>query len=179
MNTLVHAINGLVTKEEGWEGTATDLLAELDRRADERTRRLSGWPRSARALGRALRRHALDLQAIGIDVDFLRVGAGHRQVKLTRLPQATISNASSNDEQRQERSDNAGPAFTPLPQEPAVDNANSPFPWAEVAAAAIGLGALVWTLFSQAPVRPQTPAPQVASRGPAWVSRAPVRRVIE
>ena len=53
-------------------GSATDLLGELDKRADERTKRQKGWPSNARALSNALRRLTHNLRVDGIDVTFDR-----------------------------------------------------------------------------------------------------------
>jgi hypothetical protein len=57
-----------------WEGTATDLLRRLNDQADERTQKAEGWPKSAQALGGALRRLAPDLRATGLDVEVGRKG---------------------------------------------------------------------------------------------------------
>ena len=35
-----------------WTGTASELLAALDAKADDRTRRLHGWPKGAAGVGR-------------------------------------------------------------------------------------------------------------------------------
>lgn len=65
----------------GWSGTATDLLAELEQRADERTRRQRLWPSSARALSGQLRRLAPNLRAAGVDVsDWREPDRGRRRM---------------------------------------------------------------------------------------------------
>jgi hypothetical protein len=69
--------------------TATELLATLDERADERTKRLKIWPKSGRALSNALRRIAPNLAANGIDVIFhkpARSTAGRRLVEIKAYP---------------------------------------------------------------------------------------------
>ena len=45
---------------------------ELDKRADERTKRHESWPSNARALSNALRRLTHNLRATGINVEFGR-----------------------------------------------------------------------------------------------------------
>jgi hypothetical protein len=52
-----------------WTGTATDLLKELDARADEKTRKLKSWPKTARTLGATVKRLAPNLREAGLGVD--------------------------------------------------------------------------------------------------------------
>ena len=52
-----------------WTGTASELLAALDAKADDRTRRLHGWPKGARALAGIVKRLAPNLRRTGIEVD--------------------------------------------------------------------------------------------------------------
>jgi hypothetical protein len=51
-----------------WEGTATDLLTDLNAASPENARR-PRWPRAASALGKQLMRLAPNLREVGIDVD--------------------------------------------------------------------------------------------------------------
>lgn len=70
-----------------WEGTATELLGELNERADEGTRRLPSWPKTGRALAGALRRLAPNLRAVGIEVthyDQPDLGRRRRQVLIKK-----------------------------------------------------------------------------------------------
>ena len=53
---------------QGWEGTATELLAELEKIADDATKRRKGWPGSPRKLSGDLQRIAPNLRVLGIDV---------------------------------------------------------------------------------------------------------------
>jgi hypothetical protein len=50
-----------------WEGTWKELLAELNRLADDATRKDEDWPKSARGLSGQLRRIAPNLRRAGID----------------------------------------------------------------------------------------------------------------
>ena len=72
------------TKNE-WEGTATDLLAALDEQASEDVRRRKDWPKSARALGGALRRITPNLKGEGIEVVFGRPGGKARVISLSKV----------------------------------------------------------------------------------------------
>jgi hypothetical protein len=51
-----------------WEGTATELLDDLEMTADDRTRRVKGWPQAANDLSGKLRRSATALRTQGIEV---------------------------------------------------------------------------------------------------------------
>jgi hypothetical protein len=55
-----------------WDGTATELLQELYRIADDAAKRAKGWPATAKAVGNALRRIAPNLWAVGVAVVFDR-----------------------------------------------------------------------------------------------------------
>lgn len=53
-----------------WQGTATELMRELNATDGELTRTGKGWPANARALGNALRRVAPNLRADGLNIAF-------------------------------------------------------------------------------------------------------------
>jgi hypothetical protein len=55
-----------------WVGTATKLLAMLNKKAGKVTRRDKGWPTSPRGLTNALRRIASNLQHVGVGIVFDR-----------------------------------------------------------------------------------------------------------
>lgn len=55
-----------------WTGTASHLLAELDRLAGEAEAKKRDWPRNGRSLSGRLKRLAPNLHQIGISVDFQR-----------------------------------------------------------------------------------------------------------
>lgn len=64
-----------------WEGTATELLAELEKHTSERTRRSRAWPTGARALSGRLRRAATFLRTVGVEVEFSHeMGTGSRRL---------------------------------------------------------------------------------------------------
>jgi hypothetical protein len=62
-----------------WDGTATQLLGEINSVVDERERRSKSWPASGRALSNALRRLAPNLRRAGIKVQFSREGHGRQR----------------------------------------------------------------------------------------------------
>lgn len=62
-----------------WHGTASELLDQLDQRADHRTSQQRGWPKRANGLSNALRRIVPNLRAVGVDTTF------HRRTKLGRF----------------------------------------------------------------------------------------------
>ena len=52
-----------------WEGSATELLAELDLEVKEQVRALKTWPKMAAQLSGHLRRAAPSLRQIGIEIE--------------------------------------------------------------------------------------------------------------
>jgi len=72
------AIIGLMYDRLEWTGIAAELLTELDRHADERTRRRNDWPANPKAMTLALRRLAPNLRAQGIDAFIPDRPTGHR-----------------------------------------------------------------------------------------------------
>ena len=65
-----------------FRGTTSDLLAQLNRRVSDDTRRSPGWPRSPSALSNALRRMAVYLRSAGIELEFNRQHGGKRTVSV-------------------------------------------------------------------------------------------------
>src|SRR5262249_52346742 len=89
-----------------WEGTATELLALLDDKAPDSTKRARGWASSPKGLSNALRRVVPNLRSVGITVTFRREGkAGKRLVCLSDVP-ATPSSRSSEASALPVRADN-------------------------------------------------------------------------
>lgn len=74
----------LVDEVGEWIGTASQLLADLENLADDRTKRLKAWPATARTLSGIVKRLAPNLRHIGIEVGFHRSGSG-RLIMLERL----------------------------------------------------------------------------------------------
>lgn len=62
-----------------WRGTATELLAALDRETPSSERRRPGWPGSATRLSGALRRLAPNLRSSGLHLEFKRGRTTARQ----------------------------------------------------------------------------------------------------
>jgi primase-polymerase (primpol)-like protein len=74
-------LNSKNWKQEVWEGTATELLKELEGRATERERNRAEWPRSARAMSNVLRHLAPSLREVGVEVIFIRdSGRGRERI---------------------------------------------------------------------------------------------------
>lgn len=84
-STIAPAVRELSRRygEDGWQGTATDLLAALNLIADETTRKQRSWPKSAKALGGGLRRVAPNLRGVGIRVEFWRESDTGRERMIT------------------------------------------------------------------------------------------------
>jgi hypothetical protein len=84
-------ILGLFDNRNYWEGTAQELLTELENlhHCSERTKNRRDWPKTPEALGKALRRIAPNLRQAGIDVRFDR-GSGKRRSRLIVLEKLDI-----------------------------------------------------------------------------------------
>jgi hypothetical protein len=79
-----------------WSGTSTELLAILDERTDEKTRKMESWPKSPRAFSSRLKRLAPNLREAGIGVEFIRQGhKGTRTVVLSCEARQTENSSSA------------------------------------------------------------------------------------
>jgi hypothetical protein len=68
-----------LAKTSAWSGTASELLSELEKLADDKTTRLKGWPQTPRALSGIIKRLAPNLRAVGIGVEFGTEGRGRNK----------------------------------------------------------------------------------------------------
>jgi hypothetical protein len=89
-SVLAPLIVALLTDRDGWQGTASDLLAELETRADERTRKRREWPATPRKLAGDLRRLAPNLRRVSVSVSFDREPGGQRR-RIIRLERTGIA----------------------------------------------------------------------------------------
>lgn len=100
-SSIATAIQQFLEHQTSWNGTATDLLMELNRRAGDVGLRGKGWPCNARTLGNALRRIKPNLRQTGIAVEFGREPArqGRRLIRLCKVGNfATAAYAASASE---------------------------------------------------------------------------------
>jgi hypothetical protein len=88
-SVLAPLVMALMAGRDMWQGTARDLLAELETSADEKTRKRRDWPATPRKLSGDLRRLAPNLRrAAGLEVQFTRQGKGGRRlIRLDRVGQ--------------------------------------------------------------------------------------------
>ena len=82
---VAQAIEALVADRQAFEGTATELLNELSRDADELATNDRGWPDSGWKLSRVLRRLAPNLRASGMDVTIGGRTPDHKRVRIIRI----------------------------------------------------------------------------------------------
>jgi hypothetical protein len=112
--------------EGQWEGTSTELLAELNRRRGD-GRPPKGWPESARAMGRALLRLAPDLRRKGIDVGEApgsrRAGRRHRLTSERTSPTSPRSAKRPDQGERGDdvRDNQAGTSPRTSPEDPSSE----------------------------------------------------------
>jgi len=82
-----------------WQGTASQLLAELSSRANEHTIKQLSWPRSAQALSAALRRLAPALRTKRVKIETEReAGTGRRIIKIENTRQKRLNKKSKQEE---------------------------------------------------------------------------------
>ena len=76
-NPVASAIRELMQSRESWEGTATELLTELEGTAGGTVTKGKGreWPTSGRSLGRRLNRPKSALRPVGIEIDGRKSGS--------------------------------------------------------------------------------------------------------
>lgn len=86
-SAISNELKKFVETRKEWEGTATELLDALNDQASEEVRRRRDWPKSARAMGGALRRITPNLTAEDIKVEFDRSGGKRRLIHLIQLEQ--------------------------------------------------------------------------------------------
>lgn len=68
-----------------WQGSATDLVTELEKLVDEKTLKSKYWAGSARSLGKAITRLAPELRALGVDISSEKGSGGRRIIKIIKL----------------------------------------------------------------------------------------------
>jgi hypothetical protein len=140
------ALMSLVAATGMWTGTARQLLAELEGRADEMTRRRRDWPKTPRGLSGALRRLAPNLRAVEIGVLLDDRSTDRARKRLIRLEQgdaAPSEPSEPSDMSDRRRNDDGrsadGPANGPAVNRPAEtarkscqldhsDSSDGPFP---------------------------------------------------
>jgi hypothetical protein len=96
LETLLNAPDA----RNGYEGTATALLAKLSWGQDTRAK---AWPKSPRALSGLLNRLAPNLRAAGVDIEQADRGAGNDKRKVWRVKKADPDKAAPEPEPEPER----------------------------------------------------------------------------
>jgi len=84
-----------------WEGTASELLDALDEKADERTKKSKGWPRSANGLSGKLKRSATALRTECIEIIIGR-NKKQRTVRLEKVGKKIVTTVTGSDKEAQD-----------------------------------------------------------------------------
>jgi hypothetical protein len=80
-----------ILSEEGFTGTATELLDHLAAIAGEDLTRKRGWPARPHLLSGQLRRLAPALRRVGVEVEFSRIGrARTRSITVGTIPESSV-----------------------------------------------------------------------------------------
>ncbi len=88
--------------EEGWTGTATELLRRLDQQVDEPTRNRKSWPKTPRVLSGMMRRLSTALRTQDVEVDFGRDDSRNRNRTIS-IRRVGTSKTGSRSEKRGKR----------------------------------------------------------------------------
>jgi hypothetical protein len=75
-----------------WDGTASELLADLAPLAGEKVTKQQTWPKDGRAMSNALRRLAPTLRAVGIQVT-MGIRSGKKGSRMIHLKQSAPTTA--------------------------------------------------------------------------------------
>ena len=85
---IVEPLDRCMSDVSEWTGTATDLLAELDRKADDKARSHPKWPQDVTRLSGQLRRIAPNLRSRGLEITHSRASGRSRSrlVTIAKVP---------------------------------------------------------------------------------------------
>ena len=82
----------ILEKQDGWSGTAQELLDLLETNVDEQIKRQKGWPKNPKSLSGQVRRLSPNLRAVGWALEFDRQG-NRRELTIRRLSQPALQEA--------------------------------------------------------------------------------------
>jgi hypothetical protein len=92
-------------KQEDWEGTASELLNELEKIADPRQRGAKYFPTQPNKLSRELNRLAPNLRRAGIEVNHREHGVDRRNMVLEKLDRASSRSSNVSVDDNDDRDD--------------------------------------------------------------------------
>lgn len=80
-DAAIVALRAMLEQRDKWEGTAAELLTELEDHAPEAIRKSRSWPKSPSAMSSRLKRAAPFLRVVGLDIEFYQqAGSGSRKL---------------------------------------------------------------------------------------------------
>ena len=84
VDVIASSIRVLMDGRGVWEGTATELLDDLEKLTDQRTRKAKAWPKTSGWLSQKMKRSVTFLRAIGIEIVFPKDGDNPRLFRVLR-----------------------------------------------------------------------------------------------
>jgi len=100
-SAVAQAIETMTETVPEWQGTATELLDQLDKVAPDKVLKTKEWPKTAQALSNRLRRLAPTMRSIGTEIDFDREGHARKRIieirKVKENSVLTVRNSGSGD----------------------------------------------------------------------------------
>ncbi len=84
-DSVATALLDLMNDQKDWQGTAAELLTQLEERTTERAIKAQAWPKNAQALSGRLKRAATFLRKVGIEVNSER-SSSRRTLRIHKTP---------------------------------------------------------------------------------------------
>ncbi len=103
----------LLDANDGWEGSATSLLDELDKHASEQIRRHKSWPKNGRSLANHLKRLSPNLRNASWEVEYTR-DASRRTWSIQRTAARTVQSSAMECKPSGDDANDASDANPPL-----------------------------------------------------------------
>jgi hypothetical protein len=107
------------TDTETWEGTASELLDDLNEKATDEEKRQYGWPKNPKKMGNIMKRLAPSLRKVGWEVKTgLRGSGGRRVIRIERA--GKVSSQTSQTPQTAENTGKSALSVIVTPKTPVV-----------------------------------------------------------
>lgn len=91
-SAVAQAIETITETVPEWQGTATELLDQLDKVVSEKIFKMKEWPKTPQSLSNKLRRLAPTMRSIGREISFEREGhTGKRFIQIRNRMQKTVT----------------------------------------------------------------------------------------
>ena len=108
---IASTIRRLMSDKAEWQGTATELLANLEKLVSKRTKKSKPWPKSPAWLSQKMKRSTTFLRALGIEIEFPTDSHKPRTISIRQVVQN--GEYGGNGGKLKPRSDADPPSYSP------------------------------------------------------------------